>query len=97
MTDPIHTIEVSLTALLAKQGNALTHLENLAVYADSVRHNAALLRDLAGNEEGSVEIDRQSLHRAMSAQVYWAEGIQLFTQSLQAIAEGATQPEKTEH
>lgn len=92
MSNPRTVIEVSMTKVLAESGNVIELMNSLRAYAESQRHNAALIRDLAGTESGSFEMERQTLHRAMSSQVYFADGILTFLQRIEAIAAGAAQP-----
>lgn len=99
MNDPLNSnvLRLSLTNLLAQKGSFQEQLDNLRVYAENLRYNAALICDLAGAEEGQIQIERQNLFRAMSTQVYLAEGMLIFLDRAVAIAGAAEQPNSTPH
>jgi hypothetical protein len=78
-------MESCATAVLAEKCDSRSLLDCIRSYGESLRHNAALIRDLAGENEGAALVDRKALYNAMQTQVYLAEGVLTFRERMAAL------------
>lgn len=75
MNEEAPKVEIKVSHTFTDRTDVRSLMISVLTYAQAARSNALLLRDLAGNQEGSIEVDRGGFRLAMSSQVALSDAL----------------------